>query len=465
MQIFIHDYLCFQGPIGFAPVCNCGPQFKKLDQRVEADKANLYDHIDASHRMLNERVDTLDRRAAQQVYAIDKLTKERLEAERKEREEHISNRLLQERLETERQMELQQDCIKTELKAWVDARLFEFEGRIYSNEEGCDVGHTRCHHRRPMQRALSGEISGRLYRSKSDETLSVSSSHPSKRVSKLKARTMHELKKMNMERSHKDEKRRSMKSRERSKPVGHPNGLRMPSGRTPDGESFTGYSGNKMPVSNNWTPPQSNELVRQSTFVHQAIIEEEKSPLNLSDSCIMFNNQELSPVSNVNNSLSPHPHYPSPQYEPEYHQVEVHHIKTDSGSNPDSGYGSKIYGARPSSAKSEQSTDQHNSSVATCMSTTTEGSGGSESSPTTFTSGTSESGDPLHVTRHFFDTVSNQMEKWYERRLLEVERKTEDRVHQESVAMQARIQQLEDKVSQDRIQMTQEIEACEGTQV
>ena len=51
---------------------------KRLEQKMDGDRANVYDHIDASHRTLGDRIDHLDRRAAQQIYALDKLTRERI---------------------------------------------------------------------------------------------------------------------------------------------------------------------------------------------------------------------------------------------------------------------------------------------------------------------------------------------------------------------------------------------------
>ena len=66
------------------------------------------------------------------------------------------------------------------------------------------------------------------------------------------------------------------------------------------------------------------------------------------------------------------------------------------------------------------------------------------------------------------------MEKWYERRLKEVEKKTEDRVKQESTAMQSRIRLLEERFGADKnspvkktnkVRLGPQIEASIGTQV
>ena len=59
--------LFLQGPIGYAPVCSCAPGLKKLEQRVTADRAIVYDHIDASHKTLAQKLEHLDKRTSQQV--------------------------------------------------------------------------------------------------------------------------------------------------------------------------------------------------------------------------------------------------------------------------------------------------------------------------------------------------------------------------------------------------------------
>ena len=459
-----------------------------MEQRVEADRANLYDHIDASHRTLTDRIDQLDRRTAQQVYSIDKLTKERMEAERKEREEHVDNRALAERLETERQLEVQQDCMKTELKAWVDSRLTGFERKYSSHDDGCDYLLNS-----NFNFGRDGLHQTNLFRSKSDETLSISSSHPSRKYHKLHGRNAHELKKVqqqtvaNSNRAHRLEKkmhsrRSGLTVRDRPLSYGdprlrcapvHENG--RPLGHSPEGQSTKNDSFNEnSPVDRplpEWIKPspagantprhyEEAEGNSYSTGSRNIGVRFNALALTAANSGELENSGGVSKSdTHLDDDDTPPRPQPPAHFVPGAHmprsftvQAQVHHAKTDSGSNPDSGYGGKTYGGRNGGNRS--GSDQHDTSIATSISTTTDG-----------TSGTSE-GDPLHVTRHFFDTVSAQMEKWYERRLKEVEKKAEDRVSQESSAMQTRIQALEEKINKDKnVKLGPQIEASIGTQV
>ncbi|KAG1659632.1 Ankyrin repeat domain-containing protein 6 [Nymphon striatum] len=53
----------------------------------------------------------------------------------------------------------------------------------------------------------------------------------------------------------------------------------------------------------------------------------------------------------------------------------------------------------------------------------------------------------FRITRQFFDTVSNQMEKWYERRLSNMEKKSEEKTEYNHVAMRNRIHAIEQKLT------------------
>lgn len=461
---FKTTFLCFQGPIGFTAQCQCAPLVKRLETRVEADRANLYDHIDASHRTLAERIDQLDRRTAQQVYSIDKLTKERLEAERKAWEEEMESRGLAERLETERQLEVQADCVKTEVKAWVDARLMERQV-MTSHDDGCDYLLNSS-----FNFGRDGLHQTNLFRSKSDETLSVSSSHPGKRTHKLRACAAHELRHLQTSAARSQRHEQRMQNRrsglrvhdrpasDKPRPGSDNNG--RPLGHSPEGQSTKNESFCEQQGLSDRPLP---EWIKPSPAMSTPRNYEEAEGRSYNSVHVLgaqLHNLALSPVTDpsLEGETPPRPtpplHFtPSTcgEHPPRGFPVlaQVHHAKTDSGSNPDSGYGGKPYSSRPDRQRSEQ----HDTSLATNISTTTDG-----------TSATSES-DPLHVTRHFFDTVSAQMEKWYERRLKEVEKKAEDRVKQESSAMQSRIQALEERFVDNKVKLGPQIEASIGTQV
>ena len=237
----------FQGPAGYTPVCNCGPLMKRLEQKMDGDRANMYDHIDASHRTLGDRIDHLDRRAAQQIYALDKLTRERIESERQDLQDRMEKRFLRERLESDRQMDRRGEHIRTEIKAWVDNRLTNIEQQHGNFHADCcdDLLHGRNH-----RHSCGGDVQpGALYRSKSDETLSISSTHPTKKHARLYAKAIHDLKKMRATGHKMDKRIRGIAVRDH--PVGAQNthcgrpmtfheDLSPIAGRSPEGHSGNG---------------------------------------------------------------------------------------------------------------------------------------------------------------------------------------------------------------------------------
>ncbi|KAK6171520.1 hypothetical protein SNE40_019694 [Patella caerulea] len=151
-----------QGPIGYSPACQCGPSLKKLENDVEKTKGNLYEHIDASHQILSQRIDHLDQRTAQQVYAIDKLTKERLDQERQACHNRITERI-EEEWSGNRNVLSQYN---QQIQSWLDDKMDSY-------------GHCLDHHHddsalpsRNIFFDFHQNANGRLFKSRSDETLS-----------------------------------------------------------------------------------------------------------------------------------------------------------------------------------------------------------------------------------------------------------------------------------------------------
>ncbi|KAJ8314437.1 hypothetical protein KUTeg_006587 [Tegillarca granosa] len=160
-----------QGPIGYTPVCQCLPVIKKLEQKVDANKENIYDHIDASHKILKERLDQLDHRASQQVHALDKLTRERLQQEEHNCQDRINRRLEEENLHL---MKHFNESNKFGVNEWLEAKLASY-------------GHCLDHHHDDTALPSNNifmdvhvNANGRLFRSRSDETLSQSDNHSGK---------------------------------------------------------------------------------------------------------------------------------------------------------------------------------------------------------------------------------------------------------------------------------------------
>ncbi|XP_013383238.1 trithorax group protein osa isoform X2 [Lingula anatina] len=183
-----------QGPIGYAPTCTqCVPMIKKLGDKVEVDKQNLYDHIDSTQKTLTDRIDNLEKKTALQVHSLDKFTRERLEAEKLECQKRLENRVVQERLEIDNELDEQQDIIAEELKTWMASRLGP-GGRFHDDTDLPVRGRVnRTFH---DQHLPNGFIPGPgpLVRSRSDETLSQSEYGKHKRnLDKYKHKLFQEL--------------------------------------------------------------------------------------------------------------------------------------------------------------------------------------------------------------------------------------------------------------------------------
>ncbi|XP_060065428.1 uncharacterized protein LOC132545757 [Ylistrum balloti] len=154
-----------QGPIGYTPLCQCGPALHKLEQHVTKNSDNIYEHIDASNQVLHQRLDQLDKRTAQQVYAIDKLTKERLQREERNCNDRISMKLQEER---NFMLKKYTEQTRMEVEDWLEAKLSSY-------------GHCLSHHHddsalpsKNFFTDIHENANGRLFRSRSDETLSQS---------------------------------------------------------------------------------------------------------------------------------------------------------------------------------------------------------------------------------------------------------------------------------------------------
>ncbi|KAK7108595.1 hypothetical protein V1264_016304 [Littorina saxatilis] len=158
-----------QGPVGYTPVCQCGPALHQLEKTMHHTKEELYEHIDASHQVLQDRIQQLDIRTSQQAHSLDHLTRERLEAERRACKAALEERLQRERHHTNYVVETYNEGVQTQVQGWLEDRLASY-------------GHCLDHHHDdsalPPRHIFSdihlGPDGGRLFRSRSDETLSVS---------------------------------------------------------------------------------------------------------------------------------------------------------------------------------------------------------------------------------------------------------------------------------------------------
>ena len=147
------------------------PTIKKLEHTVHTNKESIYDHIEASNRALSNRMDQLDKRTTEHVHNIDRFTKDRFIEE-----EHNCRGRIQQRIEEEREYmrDHYHENLRLDMQDWLEAKLGTYghcldhhhdDTALPNNNIFTDVHHTE---------------NGRLFKSRSDETLSQSDNHSGK---------------------------------------------------------------------------------------------------------------------------------------------------------------------------------------------------------------------------------------------------------------------------------------------
>uniref|UniRef100_A0A671U5R6 Ankyrin repeat domain 6b n=1 Tax=Sparus aurata TaxID=8175 RepID=A0A671U5R6_SPAAU len=132
-----HNYKAYQlytlyrskdGKIMQAPLngCRCEPLINKLENQLEATKEEMKTEIHTVQDLMNCKMGQLDRKNNHQIRALDKMTLERVSAERTECLQRIEQRTLQERLEAEKR----QASLVSELKSWCLSKLQNMEFRF-----------------------------------------------------------------------------------------------------------------------------------------------------------------------------------------------------------------------------------------------------------------------------------------------------------------------------------------------
>ena len=371
---------------------------------MEFDRDNMYDHIDASHRTLAQRINTLDQRCAQQVHAIDRLTKERLDQEHRQCEERIRVSSRRERAETDKQISTCRVGMRTDLQAWMDSQMIGMRGgnRVMDNRHAMYGRNTNC---QPFQRGdvfnqsfdrrsferepMPTPLPGKLYRSKSDDTLSVSSSQAAgaHRLSRrVKARCNDELLNLHIQSISTGRpqpmqtisNQRQRKHRSRDNLIGgsgegfrdrvwsfHDDVRRKPSGRSPEGHSgnageFSEYSseicvdGDGQFDYDAWYNVPAQRQVRQYQEADGNVggATSQSARRTEGDSCYQsrlvrsatrMGDDRPCPAANgiPSNQRTVSNERTAPNATT--HVVQVHHSKADSSgrSNPDSGYGER----------------------------------------------------------------------------------------------------------------------------
>uniref|UniRef100_A0A3Q3JJM6 Ankyrin repeat domain 6b n=1 Tax=Monopterus albus TaxID=43700 RepID=A0A3Q3JJM6_MONAL len=122
------------GKIMQAPLngCRCEPLISKLENQLEATKEEMKTEIHTVQDLMNTKMGQLERKNKHQIWALDKMTVERVSAERTECLQRIEQRVLQERQEAEKR---EQASLVSELKCWCLSKLHSMEVR-YTGDPG-----------------------------------------------------------------------------------------------------------------------------------------------------------------------------------------------------------------------------------------------------------------------------------------------------------------------------------------
>nr|XP_020468566.1 ankyrin repeat domain-containing protein 6 [Monopterus albus] len=121
------------GKIMQAPLngCRCEPLISKLENQLEATKEEMKTEIHTVQDLMNTKMGQLERKNKHQIWALDKMTVERVSAERTECLQRIEQRVLQERQEAEKR----EASLVSELKCWCLSKLHSMEVR-YTGDPG-----------------------------------------------------------------------------------------------------------------------------------------------------------------------------------------------------------------------------------------------------------------------------------------------------------------------------------------
>ncbi|XP_043923051.1 ankyrin repeat domain-containing protein 6 isoform X2 [Protopterus annectens] len=119
------------GKIMQAPLngCRCEPLINKLENQLEATKEEIKCELETVKGQTNAKLGQLDRKTQHQLRVLDKLTSERIAAERIECLHRIDQRAVQEKTEGEKH----QVSVVDELKTWCISKFQNLESKLSGN--------------------------------------------------------------------------------------------------------------------------------------------------------------------------------------------------------------------------------------------------------------------------------------------------------------------------------------------
>uniref|UniRef100_A0A8C1UES2 Ankyrin repeat domain 6 n=1 Tax=Cyprinus carpio TaxID=7962 RepID=A0A8C1UES2_CYPCA len=132
-----HNYKAFQlytlyrgkdGKIMQSPLngCRCEPLINRLENQLVATKEEIQSEIHTVQELMNGKMGQIERKNKHQIRALDKITLERVSAERIECLHRIDKRAIQERLEGEKR----QASVVNDLKNWCLSKIQSLEMRL-----------------------------------------------------------------------------------------------------------------------------------------------------------------------------------------------------------------------------------------------------------------------------------------------------------------------------------------------
>ncbi|XP_060603682.1 transcription initiation factor TFIID subunit 1-like isoform X2 [Ruditapes philippinarum] len=159
-----------QGPVGYTPTCNCLPAIHRLEKQVHDTQDHVYGQLQSTNRVMQEQINQVDHRSTMRLQALEKYTQDRFVEE-----ENLCRQRINEQFNEHDSYYKQQDGhMKSQIQNWLEQRL---------------EGYGHCLHHHHDDSALPNEnifsevhetANGRLFKSRSDETLSQSDNHSGK---------------------------------------------------------------------------------------------------------------------------------------------------------------------------------------------------------------------------------------------------------------------------------------------
>ncbi|KTG03349.1 hypothetical protein cypCar_00014521 [Cyprinus carpio] len=106
--------------------CRCEPLINRLENQLVATKEEIQSEIHTVQELMNGKMGQIERKNKHQIRALDKITLERVSAERIECLHRIDKRAIQERLEGEKR----QASVVSDLKNWCVSKIQSLETRL-----------------------------------------------------------------------------------------------------------------------------------------------------------------------------------------------------------------------------------------------------------------------------------------------------------------------------------------------